>query len=417
LKLAWASSTDKGRVRRINQDSIYADGKLFAVADGMGGHAGGEVASKLAVDTISELSSDSGALEGFRASFLEANRRILSEASHSQTLKGMGTTLTAALLVKEDGLEYFLVQNVGDSRVYLFHRGELQQITRDHTFVGELLRSGSITEEQAAHHSQRHVLTKALGVEPVVDADVFKVMPTEGDILLLCSDGLINHVKDAEIESILSGSNTLQEKADQLIESANLSGGTDNISVVLVEVVALEVDKSDNPATELGVAPDESTGRSLIKRGPELLSIPRPLDRHATRRGGGVITVRVALFLLLFVLLVGGVLFAVQLYEDHSYFVGESHGSVAIFHGHPGGLLWYSPAVVRVSSLRVDQLNVVEASAIKDTVLEPSLSAADNYVKNLEARIREQHYIAAHPLGGSESSITTTTTVSGSGVG
>lgn len=413
MKLQWALATDTGRVRRVNQDSIYADGKLFAVADGMGGHAGGEVASKLAVETLSEIPSSERLAEAFRSSFSEANRRIMSEASHSEKLKGMGTTLTAALVTAEAGKEVFLVQNIGDSRAYFLHRGELQQITKDHTYVGELLRSGSITEEQAAHHSQRHVLTKALGVEATVDSDIFKVSPSPGDILLLCSDGLINHVTDGEIEKILMGGLPLQQRADRLIESANLSGGTDNISVILVEVLGLSSTGEDQDGSSPVELYQEKELETVVRRKPELLSIPRPIDKQAIVRGSRIFTLRVAAFLLLFLLLVGGVLISVQLYENHSYFVGDADGAVAIFHGHPGGLLWYSPSVVQVSSLQLDVLNSVEASAIKDKVPEPSLAAAESYIRNLKARVQQQNYVSNHPLG----SAPTTTTTLGTGVG
>ncbi len=413
MKLQWALATDTGRVRRVNQDSIYADGRLFAVADGMGGHAGGEVASQLAVETLSEIPSTERIVEAFRSSFSEANRRIMSEASHSEKLKGMGTTLTAALVTVEAGRELFLVQNVGDSRAYFLHKGELQQITKDHTYVGELLRSGSITEEQAAHHTQRHVLTRALGVESVVDSDIFKVIPSPEDILLLCSDGLINHVTDGEIEKILMGNMSLQQRADRLIECANLSGGSDNISVILVKVLELDAVEEDAAAMPSPVLYQEDESKPTPRRGPELLSIPRPIDRQSIVRGNRIFTVRVMAFLLLFLLLIGGVLISVQLYENHSYFVGEKDGAVAIFHGRPGGLLWYSPSVVQVSSLQLDVLNSVEASAIKDKVPEPSLAAAESYIRNLKARVQQQNYVSNHPLG----SAPTTTTTLGTGVG
>src|SRR5918997_4384908 len=183
--------TDTGRKRRHNEDSFVVAPPLFAVADGMGGANAGEVASGLAVETLRQESADDSAGERFVVSLIqEANRRVYQRQSDDETASGMGTTMTVALV--EDGIVRF--GHVGDSRAYLYRDGELRQLTDDHSLVGELVRSGKLSPDDAEKHPQRSVITRALGTDPDVDVDTYDVETKSGDLFILCSDGLYSMV-------------------------------------------------------------------------------------------------------------------------------------------------------------------------------------------------------------------------------
>jgi PPM family protein phosphatase len=228
-----AGRTDVGRQRSANEDDFVLAPPFFAVADGMGGAKAGEVASAMATEVF-EGESDSGEpAEAQLARMLrEANRRIYDLAVADESHRGMGTTLTAA---KVTGDEISLA-HVGDSRAYRMRDGELEQLTKDHSLVAELERSGQITAEAAEHHPQRSIITRALGPEPEVEVDTYTVTGREGDLFLLCSDGLTSMITDEEIGSILRSADSLDAAADALVRAANQSGGKDNITVVLFRV-------------------------------------------------------------------------------------------------------------------------------------------------------------------------------------
>jgi protein phosphatase len=222
--------TDTGRQRRDNEDSMYARAPVFVVADGMGGAQAGEVASRIAIEAFEQGLPEQGSPEErLAARVRDANQRIhdLSRAEHERA--GMGTTLTAAYLGERD----VAIAHVGDSRAYLFRDGSLQRLTQDHSLVGELVRRGKLTEEQAEEHPQRSIITRALGPEPSVQVDTWSYPVRDGDVLLLCSDGLTSMITEAQITEILSSSRTLEEAGGRLIGEANAAGGRDNITVVL----------------------------------------------------------------------------------------------------------------------------------------------------------------------------------------
>jgi PPM family protein phosphatase len=226
--------TDTGRKRRHNEDSYVVAPPLFAVADGMGGANAGEIASGLAVETLREGSGNDSAGERFVVSLIqEANRRVYQRQSDDETASGMGTTMTVALL--EDSIVRF--GHVGDSRAYLYRDGEIRQLTEDHSLVGELVRSGKISAEEAESHPQRSVITRALGTDPDVDVDTFTVDAQPGDVFLLCSDGLYSMVGTDKILDLLRRNrHDLDAAATQMISAANRKGGDDNITVVAFEI-------------------------------------------------------------------------------------------------------------------------------------------------------------------------------------
>jgi serine/threonine protein phosphatase PrpC len=230
-----AGRTDVGRQRSANEDDFVLAPPFFAVADGMGGAKAGEVASAMATEGF-EGEQDSGEpAEAQLARILrEANRRIYDLAVSDESHRGMGTTLTAAKVTGDE----ISLGHVGDSRAYRMRDGELEQLTKDHSLVAELERSGQITAEAAEHHPQRSIITRALGPEPEVEVDTYTLAGREGDLFLLCSDGLTSMISDEEIGSILRSADSLDAAADTLVRAANQSGGKDNITVVLFSVGA-----------------------------------------------------------------------------------------------------------------------------------------------------------------------------------
>jgi protein phosphatase len=226
--------TDPGRRRHRNEDHFVCEPPLFAVADGMGGAQAGEVASGLAAAVLEEADGDERGEERVTSLIQEANRRVFQRSSEDLTASGMGTTMTVALVDAAEGT--IAVGHVGDSRAYRVRGGELEQLTEDHSLVGELLRSGKLSPEEAESHPQRSVITRALGTEADVDVDAFTVPVAPGDVYLLCSDGLSSMISDREILSVLAEADDLDEAARALIDAANEGGGEDNITVVLFEI-------------------------------------------------------------------------------------------------------------------------------------------------------------------------------------
>ena len=231
--------TDVGRVRKINEDSCIAhgDGKFpyILVADGMGGHEAGEVASQMAVDIISNhlslnLVSDlsySEAEEVVRQAFISANSIIYTYAQNHYKVMGMGTTATLVMVYKEN----MIIAHIGDSRAYAIDENEIKQITRDHSYVQELIDRGELTPEAAKHHPKKNFITRAMGTEDIVKVDT-AVKKYKGGTLLGCSDGLINFVEDEEIKNEINNSENLEEGLQRLVDMANDRGGRDNITIV-----------------------------------------------------------------------------------------------------------------------------------------------------------------------------------------
>lgn len=223
--------TDVGKVRASNQDALIEGERLFGVADGMGGHRGGETASAGARDALVELTQGKEpAIDTLRTAIVEANKRLFQQQKQNETLTGMGTTLTALWLSDH----YVYIGHVGDSRAYRLREGKLEQLTDDHSLVAELVRAGVLTAEQAASHPMRNVITRAVGTEESIDVDILVEERQKDDLWLVCSDGLYGMVEDSKIEAILSV-NTPQAAAKILVEAALTAGGHDNVSVVILQ--------------------------------------------------------------------------------------------------------------------------------------------------------------------------------------
>ena len=236
----WGAATDVGQVRAGNEDAYVSEPMVFGVADGMGGHQAGEVASDIAATIIRDrLGTGASNVGVVVASVVEANASIYQAAHASVDHQGMGTTLTALVVMRADesNVARFALVNVGDSRTYLLRNGELHRATIDHSYVQELVNTGHISEDEARTHPRRNIVTRALGIEPTVRVDTWLVPMVHGDRFILCSDGLVDEVPDHEIAAIAIAAADPQVAAEQLVAKANANGGRDNITVVVVDVL------------------------------------------------------------------------------------------------------------------------------------------------------------------------------------
>lgn len=242
------SITDVGKARKLNQDYVFTSeipvgqlNNLFIVADGMGGHNAGDYASRYTIQTIVEeveKSKDTSPVRVLEKAIQSANSHIRRKSQENIGLNGMGTTVVA-VTIKDDEM---WVANVGDSRLYVINR-EIRQITKDHSLVEEMVRMGGIRREQARLHPKKNIITRAIGAEDELEVDFFQVKLEKGDIILMCSDGLTNMIEDEDIRMILQGQRDIVEKAEVLVDTANYNGGKDNITVILIEPFADEVNR------------------------------------------------------------------------------------------------------------------------------------------------------------------------------
>ena len=255
MHLAVAARTDVGRIRKGNEDSLHASANayrgLFIVADGMGGHAAGEVASEMAVEMVShELANlndlkSADAFDRVASSLRAANRAVYERTRTERDKLGMGSTVSALLLSESR----FLVGHVGDSRIYLVRDGHMQQLTKDHSLVQEQVDAGLLTPEQARRHPQSNVITRCIGMADDIDPDVFDGEARVGDSFLLASDGLTGMVDDRRIQQLLLSRAKPERIVDALIQEANVNGGNDNITAVVVRVLGAEATNTDREIT------------------------------------------------------------------------------------------------------------------------------------------------------------------------
>jgi protein phosphatase len=261
-----AFQTDRGKIRAHNEDSggvfQHPTGRILAlVADGMGGHRAGDVASALTLEYIKDrwegadgLDSGEAATNWLQKTIQEANTHVLSYADEHPECQGMGTTVVAALCAPE----FVTIIHVGDSRCYFLGNDEFAQVTSDHSLVGELVRQGEISKEEAASHPNKHVILQALGTEETVKSDTNTIEWDVGDVVLLCSDGLTDHVRDTQLEEVLRSDKTMEEKAETLTELANQAGGGDNITLALVQLTGETDDKANHPENDSVLKNDSS---------------------------------------------------------------------------------------------------------------------------------------------------------------
>jgi serine/threonine protein phosphatase PrpC len=370
--IASASLSDTGRVREINEDSVLEAGNLFAVADGMGGHQAGEVASGLALSVTGQYVEDNLGLIGgeklVEKAVASANAAVHQKAASSARFRDMGTTLT--LLYREGDTAY--IGHVGDSRAYLFRAGRLRALTRDHSLVATLVEEGEITEEEARTHPQRNIILRALGLEPQVEVDVVSVKIEPGDEFLLATDGMTGLVTDEEIGGVLVAEADPVRAARRLVDLALEAGGTDNVSVVLaffresetiVPAGVSRVTPGEGAETDAGAAP--GTGQGGGKR-------PRA---HRRRMLLWAVTLTVVA-----VMLAAGFGVAAYFY-NRTFYVAARNGKVTMFKGFP---FWDLGMVEKETSIQVKFLPDVMRRRVEGKLDPQSRAEAEKTLKSLE---------------------------------
>ena len=394
------AKSDVGRVRDGNEDSYLVQEPLFVVADGMGGHVAGDVASRLAVKTIGESLPDGSAQpEQLAAAVKAANSEIWKKAHSDPELQGMGTTCTL-LFVAEDEAH---VAHVGDSRAYLLRDGELQQITEDHTLVGRMVREGRLRPEEAEHHPQRSIITRALGVDDSVEVDLSSFSVRRGDRVLLCSDGLTSMVDGTTIRDVLARHDDPQATVEQLIDLANKAGGDDNITAVVLSFDGGEGDaapaRNDTLTQEVSTA--EVARRSeAVQPGAQPHDVTGTFDASAVRairepkkrrrRGRPVLTTVILVVLLL---AGGAAIFKFGIVDNSYYVTSTEDGYIAIYRGLPDEVLGMEfQEEIERSSIRTADLPDFLAEDLGDAIEVESLDAARTTLQNLEERSRDEEF-------------------------
>ena len=343
---SFGSRTDIGCLRDHNEDSLVVTPPLFAVADGMGGHAAGEVASEIAVRVLSELAPEHPDGEALGRAIEEANRAVIQAAREGRGRQGMGTTMTAAML---EG-ERLVIAQVGDSRAYLLHQGKLQQLTRDHSLMADMIEAAQLTPEEARTHPQRSVITRALGSDAHLHPDIYEINVETGDRLLICSDGLSGMIFDDQIENTLRRVQDPQRCASQLVNEAIAAGGHDNVTVIVADV----------------------TGYAEVRR--------KKLARKTK--------LSIALVLVLFAAIVAGAAWGTQTYLNTAAYLANDNGKVAVYRGVPGSVLGLSFShLERTTDVTVADLQPGVANRLNEGIRVDDMEAADALVKEYEDEI------------------------------
>ena len=411
MNVAIGAKSDVGRVREGNEDSYLIDEHLFAVADGMGGHLAGDVASSTAVEVIasSVQSADAEDPNSLAVLLRDANAAIHERAQADERLRGMGTTFT--LLMIQDARGH--VAHVGDSRAYLLRDGELKQLTEDHSLVGRMVKEGRLSAEEAESHPQRSIITRALGVDSDVDVDLLSLDLREQDRILLCSDGLTSMVPNGQIKEVLERKSDPQEAADELVRLANDAGGEDNITVVIVDISSstsasppAATEESVRPGAHVGgavgthsrPAPDGDTVMGMSTATPVRTDTAAPApepdaedraDDEAKSKPRRRWPRRVIVPILVLAVLVAAGYAVLQYVLDNSFFVrANDNDVVTIYRGipDPDEILGISlNEVEEGTSLEVTELPDFQRDDVRDSRKFSSLDDARAYVENLES--------------------------------
>ena len=396
MTLSWryAAASDVGLLRDGNEDSAYAGKRLLAVADGMGGHAAGEVASAAviaALEQLDELGVNAGdPQEALREAVQEANANLRLMVAADNELTGMGTTVTAVL---SDG-EHTWLAHIGDSRAYLLHDGELRQLTRDHTFVQQLVDEGRIAPEDASTHPQRNFITRALDGRDPIEVDLERLDLQPGDRLLLCSDGLSGVVSDESMAEVLRTSSP-DEAVQRLVDLALRGGGPDNITCIVADAVeatvadgAVVAGAASDGATSAAAAPALRNGDSAAARAASLRTQPPPArdddapdPRHRARRIRRRRAAVVGAAVLALLAVGAGAGWA---WTQRQYYVGAAGGNVAIYKGVEGSLAGIELSKVdRTLPLPLADLPPFERKRVEDGIHADDRAEADRIVGHL----------------------------------
>lgn len=344
--ISFGSRTDIGYVRDHNEDSLIIIPPLFAVADGMGGHEAGEIASEITVNTLAELAPSHLDAEGLTAAVEAANYNVMKAPRQGIGRDGMGTTLTAAML---EG-ERLLIAQVGDSRAYLLHKGHLQQITRDHSLMADLIEAGQITPEEARVHPNRSVITRAIGSDIHMRPDIYELNVDAGDRILICSDGLSSMISNNAIESIMRRQSDAQHCADELVTAALENGGADNVTVVVADV----------------------PGFSEVRE-----------KKRAHKSRVFYIGLAIALVAVIFAAGFGGYAFI-----SNSAYLIEENGKVSVYRGTPDDFMGIKLSTLdHTTNVDVDKLQPGVANRIKEGMSVSSIDEANSLIAGYEEEI------------------------------
>lgn len=371
----FGSRTDVGCIRDHNEDSLVVTPPLFAVADGMGGHAAGEVASEIAIQILAEQAPKHPNAEALGRAVEAANQEVIAATAQGRGRAGMGTTLTAAMLENER----LVIAQVGDSRAYLLHNGKLQQLTRDHSLMADMIDAGQLTPEEARVHPNRSIITRALGSNPHMRPDLFELNVHTGDRLLLCSDGLSTMLEDNQIEQILNRGSDPQRTAAQLVDEAVAAGGYDNVTVIVVDVTGFAEQR-------------------VI---------------HLARKT----KLMVAFILVLLTAIIGLAGYALTYWTSTAAYLQDVDGKVAIYQGVPGEFAGISFShVEQVTDVKTDSLSATTADRLKhDGISADNLEHAQQLLDQYVAEAAS--HTNGTPTGGESAQLgskTTDTTSSGS---
>ena len=369
LTLAIGAATDTGNLRGQNEDAHIAEQNLFAVADGMGGHNAGEVASAMAIEHLRGIAlSGVSSAEAFAQVVRDLNSAIYTSATSTTDQRGMGTTLTAAaLLAPTDNVDQpsqIVIANVGDSRTYLLRSGGLRQMSVDHSYVQELVTEGLLTVDEARTHPRRNIVTRALGIDEQVSVDTWTIPMFDGDRFMLCSDGLVDEVPLDEITELMREQSAPQLIAERLVTAAKRHGGRDNITVIVVDV-------------------------NINAAAPEVVADIAPVIASESPMS---IKKRILALVVVVVLCSAG--FVALRHQRSGYFVAftnsSSSATIAIYKGQPGGLLWIKPTVVEVSTTKRNAMQSEFQREIDRVQQFDSVDKARSYLKIFDAVLKAQ---------------------------
>lgn len=434
LRLNSGSATDVGRVRSANEDASIATPEVLAVADGMGGHRGGEVASRTALEVL-PISFTEPSLESLRDAALVANEVVWRRATEDPQLRGMGTTLVAiAPVLENDGRQTIAWVSIGDSRLYLLRDGELEQLSEDHSLVEEMVRDGRLSADEARGHPQRNILTRALGIDQQPTVDAGSVDPYEGDRFLLCSDGLFNEVEESRIAATLRRLEDPDDAARELVRLAVESGGRDNVTVVIADVLddGGVSEQASQSAVVGGIeghaeradarhGQSDADGQVAEAEGPGAAGLAmatqgiderpeRTLEdadkvRRPRRRGPRLLTFRFLLFTLALVAILAAAGYAVYYVARSGYTVKRTGDRVLIYEGNGQRVLFFDRRVEQ--DLGTMTIAPADVAALDAGQHFGSLSDARAYVDRLRADAS-----SVGPAATTTTSTTSTTSVS-----
>ncbi len=420
MKPSIGARSDVGRVRDGNEDSYLVQEPFFVVADGMGGHLAGDVASRTAVQTISEHANDGATAspDGLERAVKAANSAIYEKANSDPSLHGMGTTCTLVLVSDSE----IHIAHVGDSRAYLFRRGELSQLTEDHTLVGRMVKEGRLDPEEAERHPQRSIITRALGVDDTVDVDLLTIPVEKDDKVLLCSDGLSSMLDAETIRSVLADTGDAQGTVDALIDRANEAGGEDNITALLLVFDGKGTEEAGTTAenstltqevASAGVARRQETVQPGAQREdvtgafqapaavpPQTGEDDPPRERterspraRRERSARGSRPILVTLILVALLIAAGVAAFKYLIVENSYYVAANDSGRVAIYRGLPDDVLGMSfREELETSSVMTEELPDFLAEDVNGAIEVESIEEARSTLANLEERAADDAF-------------------------